>query len=104
MLALTNRLSSFGLPVPALSDPLLMTLRRNIEVDDPSHEPVTSRRRDAAGRRFPTRLLIRHEILGAHPETLAWMLGAPLEAGEDLSALPEPADLDQLATLFGLST
>jgi len=103
MQALSTRLMSLGLPAPVCNEPLLSMLRRHVSVEGPSQDPVTARVRDAAARRFPTRLLVQHEDSDQHPKTLAWMLGAPLEAGEDPYALPEPADVDELVDLFGLS-
>ena len=104
MQALFNRLTTLKLPTPTCSEPPLTLLRRHVSVDGPSQDPVTSRLRDAAARRFPTRLLAQHEMSGKYPRTLAWMLGAPLESGADPDALPEPANVDDLAALFGLTT
>jgi hypothetical protein len=103
MQALVNRLATLKLPIPKSDGPPLMMFRRHVRADGPSEDPVTSRLRDASARRFPTRLLVQHEASGKYPRTLAWMLGAPLEAGDDPGALPDPANADDLAALFGLS-
>lgn len=101
--ALSNRLAALKLPALRFEGAPLRLFRRHVSPKELDHDPVTSRLRDAAARRFPTRLLVQHEVSGKHPRTLAWMLGAPLEAGDDPDALPEPANADDLAALFGLS-
>lgn len=75
--ALKRRLSALGLPSPAFDSAPLTLLRQNIPATDFFHDPVTQRRGAAAARRFPARLLARHEELGQYPATLSWMLGAP---------------------------
>jgi transcriptional regulator with XRE-family HTH domain len=101
--ALSNRLAALRLPALRYDGAPLGLFRRHVKADHLDQDPVTSRLRDAAARRFPTRLLVQHEVSGQHPRTLAWMLGAPLEAGDDPGELPEPANADDLAALFGLS-
>lgn len=102
--ALLTRLAGLGINGPTQIPAPVAMLRRHVIPSGPAQDPVTDRLRDAAARRFPTRLLARHEEEGDHPRTLSWMLGAPLVAGDDPDELPQPVNADDLAELFGLAT
>ncbi|MFJ4036926.1 helix-turn-helix domain-containing protein [Microbacterium sp. NPDC090007] len=96
--ALGRRLSHLGLAQPPQTSSLMSLLRRHIRGANVFDDPVTNRLRDAAARRFPTRLLASHEELGTHTSTLSWMLDAPYNFDTDTQARPgrTPASLTAL--------
>jgi len=100
--ALRQRLSTLGLPLPPYDGTPLSLLRLHVPRQNVFHDPVTERRADSSKRRFPVRLLARHEELGTHLQTLSWMLGAPYDP--DSSDEQRPANrASDLAALFGLT-
>lgn len=100
--ALRLRLSRLGLDAPAFDGTPLSLLRRHVSGPTMFDDPVTERITDAAARRFPARLLARHQELGSHPSTLSWMLGAPYapDSGDETPRVNKATDL---AALFGLT-
>lgn len=100
--ALQRRLSWLGVPPVTFDGSLLGLLRNNIPRSNFFHDPVTERLADAATRRFPARLLARHEELERYPATLSWMLGAPYVP--DISDEQRPVNkASDLAALLGLT-
>lgn len=95
--ALRVRLSYLGLGPLDFDGSVTSLLRRHVHRQNVFDDPVTWRRASAATRRFPARLIAKHEELGKYPATLAWMLGA--ESEEDQ---PERRPVNKASDLRGL--
>lgn len=100
--ALNHRLSKLGLPKVHVTSSSAQLIRRYPPVPlNIFDDPITERFREAAARRFPTRLLAAHEATPRTMRTLEWMLGAPA-AEETIELDTSTSEFDALSDIMGI--